>query len=149
MRGEFSVRWKFKGVRTPPETKHGPWLLGIVRSHSRARRMGCDSSTVSQGKAKEDEDVESLESGESLHDTSASSVKEFGNLGSTPSVHTHRFGSGTSAQTSSHASSSLGEFRNTSKMLSVHTHRSASGTSTQTTLSHVSSSYNHASPNSE
>ena len=112
--------------------------------------MWYDSSTVSKGNAKEEEDVESLESGESLHDTSASSVKEFGNLGSTPSVHTHRFGSGTSAQTtSSHASSTLEEFGSISETLSVHTHRSASGISTQTTLSHVSSSYNHRSSNSE
>ena len=81
MRGKFGVRWKFKGVRTPPRTKHGPGLLGIVTSRSRAGRLRCDSSTVSKGKAKEEEDVESFESGESRHDTSALSVKEFGNLG--------------------------------------------------------------------
>ena len=77
-------------------------------------------------------------------------LKEFVSIGSILSVHTQRFGSGASAQTtSSHASSSLGEFGGTSETLSVHTHRSASGTSTQTTSSHVSSSYNQASSSSE
>ena len=95
------MRWKFKGVRTPPGTNHRPVFLRTVRSHSRAGRLRCDSSTLSQGKVKEDEDVESLESGENVHghhDALASSVEEFGIIGSTPSVHTQRFGSGASYQ---------------------------------------------------
>lgn len=85
------MRWKFKGMRTPPWMKHRPGFLGTVRLHSRAGRLRCDSSTLSQGKVKEDKDVESLESGENVHghhDALALSVEEFGIIGSTPSVHT-------------------------------------------------------------
>ena len=90
MRDESGVCWKFEG--THPETKRGPGFQGIVRSRSQAGRLRCDSIAASKGKAKEDKDVESLESVESRHghhDTSVSPVKEFGNVGRTPSAHTH------------------------------------------------------------
>ena len=65
IRGEFGVGWKFKGVLAPPGTKHGPGFLGIVTSRLRAGRLRCDSNIASKRKAKQDEEVESLESGES------------------------------------------------------------------------------------
>ena len=88
MRGQVWCALEVQGRAYSSGTKHGLGFLVIVRSHSWAGRLQCDSSIFSQGKAKEDEYVESLESGESRHDMLASSVKEFGNVGSTLSIHT-------------------------------------------------------------